>query len=173
MTFFIHKLKYINKCNKLEKIPDLSKWNIGKVKKMSYLFNECTSLKEKPDISSWNIQKEANIKNIFNDSLSSTLTYKTETNDAISQNISEEKIENLNINDILKIDSSKTIKPSTIEDDIPYLYSDCGRESSYLEGDTQNPDIDNGRNSSFLSIGETDSISEDNHYISDLNKKIK
>ncbi len=43
-----------SKCNSLISLPDISKWNINKVRYMSYIFSECYSLGSLPDISKWN-----------------------------------------------------------------------------------------------------------------------
>jgi len=38
----------------LEKLPDISNWNISNAIYMNQLFFECSSLKSLPDISKWN-----------------------------------------------------------------------------------------------------------------------
>ena len=50
-------------CSSLIEIPDISNWNVSKVKDMSYAFSECKSLNLLPNISKWdtnnvNIWKE-------------------------------------------------------------------------------------------------------------------
>ena len=37
-------------------IPDISKWNINKVRKINGMFNGCSSLLIIPDISKWNTE---------------------------------------------------------------------------------------------------------------------
>ena len=43
-----------NNCKSLSYLPDISKWNISKVKNMIGMFNCCESLSFLPDISKWN-----------------------------------------------------------------------------------------------------------------------
>ena len=44
-------------CSKLISLPDISKWNINKVKNIDKMFFGCSSLKSMPDISRWNTEK--------------------------------------------------------------------------------------------------------------------
>ena len=53
------------KCNSLQILPDISKWNTEYINDMSYLFYECSSLFELPDISKWNTNNVVNMKCIF------------------------------------------------------------------------------------------------------------
>ena len=50
-------------CSLLKSIPDISKWNISKIKNISYIFFRCLSLVQLPDISKWN--KKSKIRNII------------------------------------------------------------------------------------------------------------
>ena len=43
-------------CSSLQYIPDISNWNITKVKDLDYLFAGLSSLKSLPDISKWNTE---------------------------------------------------------------------------------------------------------------------
>ena len=54
------------KCNSLEKLPDISKWDVKNVTNMNGIFAECYSLKSIPDISKWfnNVKKVENPKYI-------------------------------------------------------------------------------------------------------------
>ncbi len=49
-------------CSSLSFLHDISKWNISKVTKMSYIFRECCSLSYLPDISKWNSPE---VKDVF------------------------------------------------------------------------------------------------------------
>ena len=46
-------------------MPDISKWNTGKVTNMDEIFSNCESLKSLPDISKWNIDNVTNMNKIF------------------------------------------------------------------------------------------------------------
>ena len=54
-----------SKCQKLESLPDISKWDTSNVEDMSWMFFECRLLKTFPDISIWNIKKAKNMKFMF------------------------------------------------------------------------------------------------------------
>jgi len=43
-----------NKCNSLNSLPDISKWNTKNVTRMDSMFRNCSSLNSLPDISKWN-----------------------------------------------------------------------------------------------------------------------
>ena len=40
-------------CESLKSLPDISKWDTGKVTDMNNLFSNCKSLTHLPDISKW------------------------------------------------------------------------------------------------------------------------
>ena len=52
-------------CSNLKTLPDISKWNTGKVDDVSEIFYGCSSLKSFPDLSKWNINKIKNTKKMF------------------------------------------------------------------------------------------------------------
>ena len=52
-------------CSSLKILPDISKWNINKVRDMSSMFEGCISLTSIPDISSWFINKNKDISDMF------------------------------------------------------------------------------------------------------------
>ena len=60
-------------CNQLKSLPDISKWNTGKVTNVCSMFYFCSNLTSMPDISKWNGKNITNISYIFNkcDKLSS------------------------------------------------------------------------------------------------------
>jgi len=163
-------LSYLfNQCEKLETIPDLSKWNTENIINMSNLFNDCNSLKNIPNISSWKIQnemEEISTKNLNNDDLSSCINENADNNDIISNNISQNKIDNLN--EDMALESVQTVKPSNLDENISNLHSDYGKEHFYLNGNTPNPDLSCERNREFSYNEETDSKSDKSHNISDL-----
>ena len=53
-------------CESLIDFPDISKWDISKVKDISGIFFNCLNLNKLPDISVWNTIEVRDIKNIFN-----------------------------------------------------------------------------------------------------------
>ena len=78
-------------CSSLKELPDISKWNLSKVKDISRLFSGCSSLKELPDISKWNTENIKNLNSIFENC--SSLTF--------IPNISQWKLNNsIKINNI-------------------------------------------------------------------------
>ena len=54
-------------CEKLKEFPDISKWDISKVKNISGLFCYCTNLIKIPDISIWNTNEVEEMDNIFSE----------------------------------------------------------------------------------------------------------
>ena len=50
-----------SKSESLQSLPDISKWNLLKIKNMEYLFYNCYSLNFIPDISNWNLSLVYNI----------------------------------------------------------------------------------------------------------------
>ena len=54
-------------CSALISLPDLSKWNISKVKNMNNLFNGCIRLKI--NISLWDLSKVEKKENVFKECL--------------------------------------------------------------------------------------------------------
>ena len=44
-------------CTSLSYLPDISKWNISKIKSMKCFFSGCSSLVYLPDISKWNLSE--------------------------------------------------------------------------------------------------------------------
>ena len=52
-------------CESLVYLPDLSKWNTGKVNDISAFFARCSSLKSLPDISKWNTENVTDMSNMF------------------------------------------------------------------------------------------------------------
>ena len=50
----------------LATLPDISKWNVSKVKEMKNLFKNCSSLVTLPDISKWRLSSISNFNNINN-----------------------------------------------------------------------------------------------------------
>ena len=58
-------------CKNLEKIPELSYWDMRKVIDISWIFYECDSLIIKPDITKWNINKNALKCEIFKRNINS------------------------------------------------------------------------------------------------------
>ena len=52
-------------CSSLVALPDISNWNMTKVKKMSYMFAECTQLTFFPNILNWNTSNVTDMKGIF------------------------------------------------------------------------------------------------------------
>ena len=49
----------------LSNLPDISKWNTNKVKKISWMLFECSSLSNLPDISKWNTNNVTNMSYMF------------------------------------------------------------------------------------------------------------
>ena len=43
-------------CKSIDSLPDISNWNIERIKDLSYIFYGCSKLKSLPDISKWNIE---------------------------------------------------------------------------------------------------------------------
>ena len=64
-------------CSSLKSLPDLSKWKIGKVIRITHIFYNCKNLKSLPDISKWNPVNLKDISGIFEgcSSLISLLIY--------------------------------------------------------------------------------------------------
>ncbi len=54
---FTNLKKMFKDCIKLNKLPDISIWNINSASFFSYIFYNCSSLSNLPDISKWNINK--------------------------------------------------------------------------------------------------------------------
>ena len=52
-------------CYSLKSLPDISRWNTSKVRKMKNMFNGCSSLNSIPDISKWKINYEIDIDGLF------------------------------------------------------------------------------------------------------------
>ena len=52
-------------CTSLIELPDISKWNTKNIKNMNCLFYNCSSLRELPDISNWNINNVKDISALF------------------------------------------------------------------------------------------------------------
>ena len=52
-------------CRSLVVLPDISKWNVKKVKDMSRMFSGCVSLTSFPDILKWNINYSVNTTDMF------------------------------------------------------------------------------------------------------------
>ena len=52
-------------CSSLKSIPDISKWNITKVRDLHYLFSGCSSLQFLPDISIWDTENVIDIFGLF------------------------------------------------------------------------------------------------------------
>ena len=52
-------------CKSLKSLPDISKWNISKVKNMNKMFYECISLNSIPDISEWNTSNVKDMSQMF------------------------------------------------------------------------------------------------------------
>ena len=52
-------------CSSLISLPDLSKWNIEKVKNLNFTFHGCSSLKYLPDISNWNTKNVTKMSYTF------------------------------------------------------------------------------------------------------------
>ena len=50
MSTISHTEKLFYNCQSLLYLPDISKWNVGNVKDMSYMFYNCRSLLSLPDI---------------------------------------------------------------------------------------------------------------------------
>jgi len=57
-------------------LPDISKWNINKVKNMSYMFYGCSSLTSLPDISKWNTNHAINMSYMFSQCLNIIISKK-------------------------------------------------------------------------------------------------
>ena len=55
-------------CKQLKSIGDISKWNVSKVKYMSYMFYGCEQLKSIGDLSKWNVSKVKYMNNMFKES---------------------------------------------------------------------------------------------------------
>jgi surface protein len=55
-------------CISLEKIPDISKWNITNVKNISNIFLNCSSLISIPNISKWDFSNVENKDKIISES---------------------------------------------------------------------------------------------------------
>ena len=60
-------------CKNLKSVGDLSKWDVSKVKNMSYMFHACMQLKSVGDLSNWNVSK---VKNMFCMFMNSGITNK-------------------------------------------------------------------------------------------------
>ena len=54
-----------NKCSSLLSLPDISKWNISKLRNISVMFYECNSLISFPDVSIWNNHSRLTVFNMF------------------------------------------------------------------------------------------------------------
>ncbi len=54
-------------CESLDKIPDISKWDIKNITDISGMFSGCLSLKSLPDISKWNTSNLRDISNLFSE----------------------------------------------------------------------------------------------------------
>ena len=54
-----------NKCSSLISLPDISKWNISKLRNISFMFYECNSLISFPDVSIWNNHSRLTVFNMF------------------------------------------------------------------------------------------------------------
>ena len=52
-------------CRSLVVLPDISKWNVKKVKDMSRMFSGCVSLTSFPNILNWNINYSVNTTDMF------------------------------------------------------------------------------------------------------------
>jgi len=52
-------------CSSLKELPDISKWNLSNVIYLSALFYGCSSLKELPDISKWDLSNAIYIHELF------------------------------------------------------------------------------------------------------------
>ena len=52
-------------CSFLDKLPDISKCNVKKVKSMSSMFRRCISLVYLPDIFKWDVTKVINMCEIY------------------------------------------------------------------------------------------------------------
>ena len=52
-------------CSALKALPDISKWNVGKVKHFNNLFYGCSSLTSLPDISKWDLNNAEQLYSIF------------------------------------------------------------------------------------------------------------
>ena len=52
-------------CTSLEKLPDISNWNLNSVSDISNMFCGCSSLNSLPDISKWNVINVNNMSNMF------------------------------------------------------------------------------------------------------------
>ena len=63
------------KCSSISLIPDISKWNIIKIKEIQKLFDECSSLPSLPNISKWNVNNINKI--IYNSSLLNALSHQS------------------------------------------------------------------------------------------------
>ena len=53
-------------CQKLKNLPDISKWNINKVKDMNNMFNGCKSIKSFSFLSKWALSN-INTEDMFKD----------------------------------------------------------------------------------------------------------
>ena len=53
------------KCTSLITLPDITNWNTSNVLSLSYLFYECSSLKELPDLSKWNMENIIDLNCLF------------------------------------------------------------------------------------------------------------
>ena len=66
LQIYVTKMNYMFlRCNSLISLPDLSNWNISKVKSLSGLFFDCSSLISLPDISKWNTSNVKDMSFIF------------------------------------------------------------------------------------------------------------
>jgi len=52
-------------CSSLLSLPDISKWNTNNVTNMSCMFGDCSSLLSLPDISKWNTNNVTNNSGMF------------------------------------------------------------------------------------------------------------
>ena len=59
-------------CIRIETAPDISKWNIKNITDISWLFCGCTSLKLIPDFSKWNTEKIKKINHMFSPSFATS-----------------------------------------------------------------------------------------------------
>ena len=50
MTYIFYKF------NQLKSLPDISVWDMSKVRDISYMFGNCRALKSLPEISKWNLR---------------------------------------------------------------------------------------------------------------------
>ena len=71
MSNVVNISSFFCKCSSLSKLPpDISKWNVEKVKNMSFIFKECSSLKHIPNIAKWSLNKNVLLKDMFKSCIS-------------------------------------------------------------------------------------------------------